>query len=177
MRVIRKIGEEVKEVNYPHIDIANPVAGLDGGIVYYYIDKLERPEIDFNKSYLKPTEVLTDKIHPEYSHLLVCERGYEVVDYPNETIIEKLNTAVGEWIESRMPLWKQSKYLGRYIGLKDLNKEGLLDQDRINEMNYYLSLWEWADKCRSDRDLREHEYINNDVFPSFVFDEMPPKNY
>lgn len=177
MKVLRKIGEEIKEVNYPHIDISKPVAGLQEGILYYFIEEKEKPVYNSEKSYLKPFENLTERIHDEFNHLLICERGFEVVDFPKEQIIEKLNLAVGDWIESRLPVWKQVKYISRFMYLDILKAEGTATEEQLREMSYLNDLDNWVIKCRNDRDLREKDLIENDVFPLFYFDEMPQKNF
>ena len=177
MRVIRKIGDEIREVEYPHIDISKPVYGLQEGIIYYFIQDIDRPEYDSNMSYLKPFQNLTEKKHSEYNHLLICERGFEIINYNQSAIIEKLNNAVGEWIESRLPVWKQIKYISRFMYLDISKNEGTATNDQLSEMSWLNDLDNWVIKCRSDRDLREKEYINNGIFPSFTFDEMPIKTF
>lgn len=177
MRVIRKIEDEIKEVEYPHLDIATPVVGLSKGIVYYYIENIPVPEYDSNKSYIKPKDTLINIPHSDYPHLFICERGYVVIDYPQSAVIEKLNNAVGEWIESRIPVWKQIKYLSRFMYLDILKKEGTATDLQLQEIAYLNDLDNWVIKCRADRDVRENEYLTNGIFPSFIFDEMPIKNF
>lgn len=165
MRVIRKINDEIKEVEYPHIDISEPVKGLGDGILYYFINQAERPSYNADKSYLKPTEELTTNKHPEYSHLLLCERGWEVVDYPQQVIVEKLNSSLGEHLDYEYPLWERQKHSDELlIGSPDADRKTYIES---------LKMWEFSQ--RQERDNRENEYLTNGVFPSFAWEPRPEK--
>lgn len=165
MRVIRKINDEIKEVEYPHMDIATPVVGLSQGILFYFIEQQERPVYDAFKSYLKPFENLTDKKHPEYSHLLLCERGWEVVDYSQQTIVQKLNASLGEHLDNEYPLWERQKH----------SDELLIGNPDAERKTYIESLKTWEFSQRQERDNRETEYLTNGVFPSFTWEPRPEK--
>ena len=165
MKVIRKINDEIKEVEYPHVDISNSVAGLADGIAYYFIKQSERPIYDAQKSYLKPTEVLTDKKHAEYPHLLICERGWDVVDYCQQVIIQKLNASLGEHLDNVYPLWERQKH----------SDELLIGNPDTDRKAYIESLKTWEFTQRQERDNREANYLTNGIFPSFTWELRPAK--
>lgn len=167
------ISKELTE--YPNKSLKNAVLGLSNLIKYFYIEEENEPEYNSNQSYLSSSYELTDVFHDTYTHLLIATKTYTVSDYDSDIIIEKLNTSVGDHIESALPLWKQNKYLSRYIYLKELLDSGEITDDQISEMQYLGDLDTWANECRAERDNREEEYLNNGTFPSFEWDEMPTR--
>lgn len=169
-------GEFIK-IGYPRKDF-KPVEKLEKGIQFYYIEE-NRPDYSPEKSSLKKVDglELTEDKHEEYPHILKAIQNYEVIDYTQSQIINNLNRAVGEWIEERLPVWKQVKYISRFMYLDILAKEGTATTEQLQEMEYLNDLDNWVIKCRADRDLREQEYLNNGIFPSFIFDEMPLKTF
>lgn len=180
MKVIRKIDDEIKEVNYPHVDIATPVAGLANGIIYYFIINEELPAYNTDRSYVKPTEILTDEIHPDYSHLLIARRGYEIVDYPQSVILNKLTESMGSWIDERLDVNKKVKYLSRYIYLQQLEAIGgnYWNETLATEKKYLEDVDTWYNQMLIERDKKENEFINNGIFPDlYNWEEMPIKPF
>ena len=176
MKVIRVENKEIKEVNYPNISLENKVAGLVDGIRYYFIIESEKPAFNTEQSYIKQRDILTDESHQDYPHLLICNRVYDVINYPVGTIINRLNDNVGQHIESNFPLWKQNKYISRYIYLGELVKVGQITPEQIAEMQWIGEVDTRAILCRAERDKRESEFINNGIFPDlYNWPEMPQK--
>lgn len=170
-------GECVKK-GYANKDISKPIKDLEKGLQYYFIEEIKPINTDSIRYYLKPNKVvLTEEKHPEYSHFLKAVKEWELVEFSQDLIIEKLNHSVGDWIESNFPIWKQTKYLSRFIYLDMLKRDESITEDQLTEMAYLNDLDNWVIKCRADRDLRESDFINNGVFPSFEWDLMPTKTF
>jgi len=90
MKVIRKIGNKIEEIDYPRKNISEPIEGPFQG-EYYFIENVKESanpdQFDF-KTY---KDVLTDEIHPEYNHLKICKRNWIKTEKPKEEIIQRLN--------------------------------------------------------------------------------------
>ena len=82
----------------------------------------ENPNPDKFDLIRKPDK-LTTKKHPEYNHLLICERVYELVEKSQDEIIERLNTELGNYLDTEYPLWERTKHAGEgnYILLAMIN--------------------------------------------------------
>lgn len=168
MRVIREYNGEIKEVDYPHVDISKPVVGLDKAIKYYFIEQADKPAFDADKSYLKPTQTLSTDVHPKYKHLLICYRGYEIIDYTQAAIIQKLNDSLGNHLDNEYPLWERQKH----------SDELAFGSPTTERKAYIESLKTWEFAQREERDNRESEYITNGVFPDLHnWESRPPKPY
>lgn len=175
MKVLKVItteaGEEKTECLYPRHDMGE-VIGLPPNHEYYIIKQAERPVYNPDIEFLRPLEILSEDRDNEFLHLKICYRDYEIVPHRKEVIIRKLNDSVGEHIENELPLWKQIKYIQKKLKLKEKQNNS---DDEIEELNYYNSLEEWADRCRIERDKREEDYLNNNIIPSFIWEGKPEK--
>lgn len=162
MKVIRKINDKIDEVEYPRKSISKPIVGLEKGITFYFISEFKRPSYNPQKSYLRSTDTLTEKRHPEYSHLFLCERGWDIIDYSQDEIINKLNKSLGEHLDSEYPLWKRQKHSNELILGTNTERE-----------SYIKRLIEWENSQRIERDIREKNYLNSNIIPSFEWEQIP----
>jgi len=157
---------------YPRKDISEPLVGAEDIRMYVIIDK--RPIFDENKSSLKIGEIeLTSDVYENHKHLLIANQLYDIIDYPKEVIINKLNTSLGNYLDEQYPLWERAKHAGEgnYILLDMIVGKNTTDQ--LDRKLYIDSVYNWITKCRADRALREKEYLENDIFPSFEWDKRP----
>ena len=160
MKVLIDNGIKTRIGDYPNENI-NVAVG--GEYTYYFINQSDRPIIDHDKSFLKATELLTDEKNETYPHLFNAYLGFEVIDYPQFQIIQKLNDNLGIFLDSEYPIWKR---------LDD--EDTLLNSDDEDKKAYILSKKQWRKDCKVDRDLRENNFINNGVFPDLhTFEPMP----
>lgn len=161
MRIALYKNNQFVRFGYCRKDVAIAPSNLAKGSQYYYIDEVIPENTNVNRYYLKPLDiVLTEEIHEEYDHLLKAVKEWELVEYPQESIISKLDDSLGEHLDANYPVWKRTKHL------RELETA---DEERAA---YIQSLFDWEDRCRTERDLRETEYLNNNVFPSFEWEEL-----
>ena len=176
MKVIYKDANLQVEKDYPAWDISEPIKGLDESIQFYYIET-EKPENPNHDKYdlIKKPDVLTENVHPDYSHLKICERVYELVEKSKDEIINRLNTELGIYLDSNYLPAIRDKHVRE---LYRLNESTLLTSEQIERRDYLLSLDNWLNECRIERQRREDEYLNNDIFPDFFnYPQKPQKNY
>lgn len=75
-------------------------------------------------------------------------------------------------------MWKQTKYLSRYIYLQQLEAAGVITTSQTNEKTFLEDLDTWANQCRASRDQKEQEFLDNGIAPEFTWSEPPLKeNY
>lgn len=81
MRVIYKDSVETIEKDYPRIDISIPVENLDTNIQFYFIQEetVVNPDCSLY-DIIKESDELTNEIHPQYSHLKICKRIFQLVN-------------------------------------------------------------------------------------------------
>jgi len=157
MKVIYKDSIQTIEKDYPNKDIKTPVIGLDSDIKYYFIqvENIENPN-SYRFNVIPKSDELTDELHPEFGHLKICKRGFELQEKPQNEIIERLNLELGAYLDS--------EYLPE-IRIKHTFE---LTQPITDERkSYILSLNNWLNDCRKIRDKRESDYLNNNIFPEF----------
>lgn len=149
------------EIPYPNIDNVE-LEGLTDQYNLYTITHEERPDINENIGYLVDDIQFTEKKDDDYPFLLKAVKGFKVITHSHEEIITRLNESIGQYIENNYPLWKQTRDQWRIIN----NDE---------RADYYKSLFQWADRLRAERDSRENDYIQNNIFPSFEWEPKPEK--
>lgn len=160
VRLNKKTGEK-KVVGYPRYDL-KPVVGLSEDIGFYGIIEEKRPDCDYKTHTIKTIETFSGEPFEGKSYIKTFTKSYELELLSNERIIQELNNSVGSHIDINYPNWKQNKHaLEIQIGTT---------QERID---YITNLFDWAQRCRTERDLRESELINNSDLPSFEWEAMP----
>lgn len=162
MKVLKVNTETNKRelVPYPRTDL-KPAIGLDANIDYYGIVEGEKPTINHNTHYLKIVEVFSDEPYQEMTHIKTYMKKYESHQLSNGQIINNLNNSLGNHLDSGFPLWKQIKYL------KEL-ANGITPERKAEIQPYF----DWQNRCRAERDLRENELINNNELPSFDWEVL-----
>ncbi len=163
MIILKSDNGVIKECDYPRNDYGL-VVGLDEGIQYYYLEEIKPTNTNNDKYYLKDKEiVLTKEEHPEYIHLLKAIKEWELIEYSQAVVIQKLSNSLGEYLDSNYPTWKRTKHLRELQGQPTKEREA-----------YINSLFAWEDRCRLERDHREDNYINNNIFPDLYNWELMP---
>lgn len=155
------------KVSYPRENLKEPVQKLSKDIKYYAFLEVERPEINPTTQCVKRKEVFLEEPHPLYPALLTCKLDWEILTYPQETIIERLNQSLGAYMDSEYLPETRIKHLGELMGL-----DGELTKER---KAYLKALRKWETAQRKERDRRESAFINNNVFPSFNWEQKPQK--
>lgn len=175
MRVIYKTKLVQREIDYPNADIAKPIeninkAKLNGKFVeiskdsdewidLYFIEETFDVNPDQNKyDLIRQPDILTTKVHPTYSHLKICERKWILQEKSQQEIISRLNFELGNYLDSEYPVYKRDK---------DLRLISFSKEKDANKLKLIQDLDTWMDTCRSLRDARELNYVNNGVFPEF----------
>lgn len=183
LKVDNKTGKQ-ETIKYPRHDLGPIELSGDADYSFYAIVEDTLPE-DFNpeKSYYNRNIILTtdkyvDENLGQLDHILIARNTYVVIDYDQSEIIRKLSESVGLHIESNLPLWKQNKYLSRYIYLSQLLANNTISESQIVEITWLGDLDTWSNQCRTLRDERENEYVNNGIFPDlYNWPEMPIKPF
>jgi hypothetical protein len=158
MKVIYSNSEtkEIKEVNYPAIDISIPVLKLDKAITYYFIEILAKPKITNNfERIVKAKDILTDEYHSIYTHLKICKRGYTIIRMTNEEIIRSLSENLGQFLDNEYPIATREKHNFELQSVE-------ISKDR---MDYLLSLRAWLEQNRMLRDELEANFLNKNILP------------
>jgi len=148
---------------YPRADIKEPVQQLEEGIVFCFIEETEKPEYNPEKSYLKPVNRLDLSPNKTYPHLGTCYREWEIVDFPAETIVQRLNDTMGEHLDANYPQPVRLKH----------NEELQFRNPSTERIDKIMKLKEWEWRIRDEKDKRELDFINNNIFPSFEWEEKP----
>lgn len=159
-------GTTTKEVvNYPASDLSIEISGLDGSIVFYYINEETAPDYDSNIQYLVASYELTTDYSEDYPNLLIANKTYIATYYDNDTIITALNNNLGEFLDDNYPVWQRNKHLW------ELNNDSDITDDR---KTYIESLFSWLETCRGARDAAETALTENGTYPTFdSWDSMP----
>lgn len=158
-----------KMVEYPSADLQNPLVGLKDPYVYYHLGNAQIPTYDEKTHYCVEAITLSSEKHPEFKALNTAKKTYEIKRLPDSSIIDNLNSSVGQWIDSRFPDWKKAKY----VDLKnDLLFAGYMPESN-SELALYVNVLKWANDCRLLRDRYENELVNNGQLPLFVWPEIP----
>ena len=134
-------------------------------------------EAGANKSYLVRNIEFTNDLQAGYHQVKICRHSWAITDYDKDTVVEKLNASLGIYLDTQYPLWERSKHSGEgnYINWAKTEPEGL-SQDQIDRKAYIDSVYAWITQCRTDRDTKENEYVNNGTFPSFEWTDRPDLN-
>lgn len=176
MNVIKKYinSDKFEYTKYPRADMGKLV-GSDPDLEYYILED-NPPVYDENIFKLKQGGVnFTNEDHEIYSALKKAVREYELIELSKDDTIKKLNDSLGQHIDSRYPYWKQVKHTAEatrlYVEMGQ-NNWGEYEQLRFQ---YIMALANWARGLRQERDQREIEYRDNNIFPSFEWNEMPEK--
>lgn len=157
MKVIYKDAEIQREQEYPNIDILIPIIGLNEGIQFYFIQEniIENPNPGRFNIVTKDLE-FTNEVHPDYNHLLICKREMELIEKPQSEIIKRLNDDLGYYLDEVYPLWERNKHLSEF-----------LFEATPERIEYITKLGKWITDCRNERQRREDDYLNENIFPEF----------
>jgi len=142
---IKSTGAKLK-VKYPGI-WPNLLKGLDADIEYYEIQELEKPAYNPHQFDLIELWNLTTTKGEVYN---ICEVSWQLQEKSQAEVINSFNQTFGTFIDSAYPLWQR---------VKDLNFQSI-DGDFRKAQEASL---------RDERQAREDNYINNDIFPDFNF--------
>jgi hypothetical protein len=165
MRVIKEYNGKWEYCEYPRHDM-QPVDSTIEGVQFYLVKEEERPEYDSARGSMKQKElVLTNETDNENPHFKIAVKGWEVVSFTQDQIIQRLNDSLGQHLDSNYPLWQRQKHTDELNMMHS-------SPERIAEISA-LKTWEF--ECRAERDKREQEYINTNQFPSFEWEPKPEK--
>jgi len=170
MRIIYKDSKETIEKEYPCKDISIPVPGLnmvkiDGKmqpckdvdriqLYYIEIENIENPNPDKYNIVPKPDE-LTNEVHSDYKHLKICKRGFELVEKPQQEIIDRINSEYGQFVDNEYP---QVVRLNHII---ELNQGTSSERKGCIE-----SMQNWLLDCKAQKEQKIKEYVENNGFPT-----------
>lgn len=174
MKVIvlnKKTGDRIFK-EYPRIDL-DVILGLSKEYEIYGILEINKIPVNTDTHKLCFNEEWTDEPFDGIKHIKTYKKTYYSEVLSNNIIIEKLNTSVGEWIDSNYPFWEQNKHTGQILKLeKDSNDWDEYDTARFN---WIVDTANWARGCRELRDYKEKELIENNIIPNFIWDNRPDK--
>jgi hypothetical protein len=173
MVVISKIGNEIKEMLYPRMDISEPVIDINkkkvGGKLVdidsldesyqqlYFIQEIMPENTNIHRyDCVRQEDILTDNFHPEYKHLKICMREWKLVEKSKEVVIDNLNQLYGQYLDCQYP---QPVRISHILELQSGTSE--------SRKQYIESLQSWLLECKADREKRISEYLENNLFPSF----------
>lgn len=171
----RETQKVIKELNsFPTKYQGSPIEDFDydNNEIFVIVEEV-RPDYDTNKSYLRKTITYTEDFQPGFYQVKVCRYDWKVVNHSKETVIQKLNESLGIYLDEQYPIWERIKHAGEgnYILLAMI--EGDITQDQLDRKTYIDTVYDWITQCRADRDIRENEFVNNDIFPSFEWTDRP----
>jgi len=150
---------------YPRKDL-EPIIGLSEDIKIYVIIEENQPRYDNNQYYLEKTESYTEEIYDNYEHIFIYRISWKPIEHPKPKIINNLNKSLGDYLDTEYPLWERTKHLAEKIEL--LNKdEHMLSESERERLELITGLDDWINRCRTERDVKEEEYVTNNVFPDF----------
>jgi len=132
-----------------------------------------KPSYDSNKETLQEIKEYTEDIHEEYPKVKICNKGYTIIELPTSTVIDKLNASLGTHLDIHYPLWERIKHSGEgnYIVEAQITRD--LTQEQADRRAYIDSIYQWTVRCRKERDTKEIEFLTNDIFPSFTWEDRP----
>ncbi len=171
----KKTGETIKYLEkFPSKDINKPIIGFDykNNDIFIVIEEL-CPLYNENKSYLEKKIIYSEELHPDYYKVKICKHTEIIKDYSQKIVLEKLNTSLGEHLDSQYPLWERIKHSGEGIYTLWDKTEGEITQEQADRKTYIDSVYVWITSCRNERDIKENEFINNNAFPSFEWENRP----
>lgn len=164
MRVKEKISGKV--VNYPNLNIQDPVIGHMHNEEYYFIEELDRPVYDYRTHKLIRTETFTEELkHP---HLPIYRISYKAERLSDEEIIIHLSTALGQYLDELYPNWERIKHNAQGSEILLQMFQGL--EYDTTKLIYVNSMLQWVTTCRAERDTME---ANLPALPSFNFSPRP----
>ena len=138
---------ELTKTTYIRAD-KTPIIGLDSSIEYYEIKVMPYPDnYDPNKHNISEVLTLTEN---KGEFLKICLAEWQLTEKPQAEVLKNFNTSFGIFIDAAYPLWQRVK---DYSIKTD---EGLLRQAQEKAL-------------RDERQQREDDYINKNIFPNFKF--------
>lgn len=172
-----KNGEFIK-YGYPCRYLDDKVKDLAKGIKFYKVEIVEPESYNydqFNKTPL-PLELTTNK--SEFKHILIAYQKFELVEYSETVITNKIDVSCESYIEDNLPLTYQTANITRFMYLDILKMNGTITDLQIKEMAHLNDLDNWAISCRDLKNTRIEDYKTNGNFPDLqTWPEMPIKNY
>lgn len=161
-------------VNYPSIDKDKEIKGFDYDKCEIFIIKEEsKPIVDENKEILEKVESYTTKKSKDYYNTRILEITWKINQLPAQTIINKLNKSLGDHLDSQYPIWERVKHAGEGAYILWNKSESDLTQEELDRKVFIDSTYEWIKGCREERDRREVEFLTNNTFPSFEWENRP----
>lgn len=158
--------EEYINSVYANRNIAKPVP-LDEGYQYYFIEEIKPINTNPYRYELKYKDtILTNEKHIDYPHLLKAIKNYELVEYSKDYVIDQLNKSLYDLLDIEYPIYVRQKHSDEIMFTKP-------NEERVA---YITSLKNWELGQRLEKEKRVFEYINNNTFPSFIWESKPQKN-
>lgn len=158
MKVLKVQNGEIKEVEYPNIDISKPVYDLDESIQYYFINEIDVENTDVNRYDKKFKDFeLTNEVHSEYAHLKIAKKEAYLSEKSQEEILNRLNAEFGEWFDYQYFPQTRTKHIVE------------LQSDKVTsaKKKEIADLQSWLIDCYFEKELRETNYKDNGIFPDF----------
>lgn len=161
-KVLKVSGENEEIVFYPRADYGK-IENLAPGIKYYFIDSECVPDFDDRTHKIVDDYNKTNDVHSKYEHLLIAKNKKNKIKLPDETIIQNLTSSLDDYLSENYPIETQLKHTKELMN-PDIDPE---------RKDYLISLDSWLNRCRSERDLRESNLVNNGEIPSFNWEPKP----
>lgn len=170
-----KITKQYRPIEYPRKDL-KPILGDSEDNEYYFLERGSYPE-EYNQiihnvnSHIEFTEETLDNL----PHIKKAKEFYTVTIKQPKEIANLLDRSVGNWIEAHHPVWKQVKYISRYIYLSQLISSGNTSKEIENEILFLNDLDTWANTCRLLRDKKQKDWEDLEIIPTFEWPNPPKK--
>ncbi len=170
MIVVKKILStgSYDEVEYPRNDL-EPIYKLDSDIRYYKIIESDKPE------YNPLTHKLSfkDSFEETESHFGNYYKSWFSEKLTDDEIINNLTNSCEDCIELYFPQVKQIDLTTRYIYLFQLQLQGVITNDELDEMKYIGDVDTWGRNVRKEKTRRITDLLTNGILPSFEWEAMP----
>lgn len=170
-----KLTKEKREIEYPRQDL-NPVLGDAIGNEYFFIEETSLPE-DYNSIVhnIVPSIEFTEECLETSQHIKKAKKVYTIEARQDREISSTLDNSVGNWIEAHYPVWKQVKYISRYIYLSQLVSLGLATENINKEIRFLNDLDSWYNECRQLRDTKMKGWELDKEIPRLEWPKPPKK--
>lgn len=175
MKVLKYYNGEKIECEYPRAHIDEPIIGIEEGIIFCVIEEADAPTFNPDKSFLKVVYEMDFTPRADYPHLCTCVKRYDVIDYTQNTIIDKLNESYEE-AQNTVPQAERINNIADMMYYLYLQDYGVLSAEQSIKMQYINSLDNWRIRLRLEREKRELEYLTDNIFPSFEWELKPQYN-
>lgn len=166
--IIREIntGEIIKRgISYPNTDNNSEIIGFDyNKYEIFQIKENNKPVYDDKQETVEKIEIYTNK-KSKFPKTKIFEINWKINKLSKQTIINKLNKSLVDHIDVQYPIWERIKHIDELV-LDNLDEE---------RENYIKSCKNWLNSCRGERDERENEFLVNNIFPSFEWENRPEK--